>query len=184
MATLEGGGNAVDAAAATILALIVTDANSFCFGGEVPILIHDAKRGTVERIASQGAAPRLTTREYFRTHGGKIPLEGIEAATAPAALDAIPTALDRSGTRSFAEIAAPTLTILDRGERPWHRDLATTIRRLIAAEATATDRRQGLRRVADCFSRGPIAREIDLSIDRGTVPAAGDPKAGRHEGAY
>src|SRR5690606_23306370 len=33
---LQGGGNAADAAAATILALSVTDANAFCFGGEVP----------------------------------------------------------------------------------------------------------------------------------------------------
>src|SRR5262245_38640761 len=45
---LKGGGNAADGAAATILALSVTDATSFCFGGEVPILAYDAKRGVVE----------------------------------------------------------------------------------------------------------------------------------------
>src|SRR5262249_32016158 len=39
IAILKSGGNAVDAAAATILALSVTDSNSFCFGGEVPILV-------------------------------------------------------------------------------------------------------------------------------------------------
>src|SRR6185437_9635776 len=48
MTLLRDGGNAVDAAVATILALSVTDATSFCFGGEVPILIHDAQRGVVE----------------------------------------------------------------------------------------------------------------------------------------
>ena len=39
---LKKGGNAADSAAATILALSVTDSRSFCFGGEVPILIYDA----------------------------------------------------------------------------------------------------------------------------------------------
>src|SRR5262245_64437248 len=48
LATLKAGGNAIDAAVATILALSVTDSNSFCFGGEVPILVFDAKRGVVE----------------------------------------------------------------------------------------------------------------------------------------
>ena len=41
---LKKGGNAADAAAATILALSVTDSRAFCFGGEVPILVYDAKR--------------------------------------------------------------------------------------------------------------------------------------------
>src|SRR2546428_566077 len=40
---LKDGGNAADAAAATILALSVTDSRSFCFGGEVPILYYDAR---------------------------------------------------------------------------------------------------------------------------------------------
>jgi gamma-glutamyltranspeptidase/glutathione hydrolase len=159
--TLQNGGNAVDAAVATILALSVTDANAFSFGGEVPILIYDARRGTVEVIAGQGAAPRLATRDYFLSRSGKIPLRGIEAAAVPATLDALLTALDRSGTLRFAEAAAPTLAILDRGERPWHAALARTIRELIQAESTATDRRQGLRRAADHFYRGPIARRID-----------------------
>src|SRR5262245_29900124 len=45
---LKAGGNAADAAVATILALSVTDATAFCFGGEVPILVYDARRGVVE----------------------------------------------------------------------------------------------------------------------------------------
>src|SRR5262249_14670938 len=38
---LKAGGNAADAAVATILALSVTDNTAFCFGGEVPILIYN-----------------------------------------------------------------------------------------------------------------------------------------------
>ncbi len=161
MEILKAGGNAADAAAATILALSVTDSTSFCFGGEVPILVYDAKRGVVEVVCGQGAAPRLATREYFAAKGG-IPGRGIEPAAVPGAFDACLTVLDRYGTKTFAEAVAPALRLLDRKERPWHADLAQTIRRLIDAEKQSpTDRRRGLRLVADYFYRGPIAQEID-----------------------
>src|SRR5262249_45243214 len=45
---LRDGGNAADAAVATILAQSVTDANQFCFGGEVPFVVYHAKRKVVE----------------------------------------------------------------------------------------------------------------------------------------
>jgi len=54
---LKQGGNAADAAAATILALSVTDQAEFYFGSEVPILVYDARRGVVEAISGMGAAP-------------------------------------------------------------------------------------------------------------------------------
>src|SRR4051794_3412844 len=66
MTVLRRGGNAADAAVATLLALTVTDAQSACFGGEVPIMIYDAKTGAVDVIAGQGAAPRLATLEHFQ----------------------------------------------------------------------------------------------------------------------
>ena len=166
LATLKSGGNAVDAAVATILALSVTDSGAFCFGGEVPILIYNARRRTVEVLCGLGTAPRLATRAYFAKKGG-IPAKGVEPAAVPAVLDACLTALERHGTRTFAEAAAPMLALLDRHGKPWHADLARTIRRLIDAEMSLSketvppDRIQGLRRVADYFYRGPVAREID-----------------------
>jgi gamma-glutamyltranspeptidase / glutathione hydrolase len=160
MAILRADGNAADAAAATLLALSVTDAHEFCFGGEVPILVYDAARGVVEVIDGQGAAPRLATREHFQQAGG-IPATGITAATVPAALAACVALVDRYGTMTFADVAAPALQILDRREHPWHENLAQTFRRLIAAEEEAGERKRGLRLVEDYFYRGPIAREID-----------------------
>jgi gamma-glutamyltranspeptidase/glutathione hydrolase len=159
---LKDGGNAADGAAATILALSVTDATAFCFGGEVPILAYDAKRNVVEVIAGQGAAPRLATREYFEAKEGGIPARGLEPAAVPATLDAVVVLLERHGTKSFAEVAGPMLELLDRGDKEWHPDLAQTIRRLIEAEkGSGGDRRRGLRLVADYFYRGPIAWELD-----------------------
>jgi gamma-glutamyltranspeptidase/glutathione hydrolase len=168
---LKRGGTAADAAAATILALSVTDSRLFCFGGEVPIMVYDARTKGVTVIAGQGAAPRLATREEFVRRGG-IPLKGIEAAAVPAALDACLTLLDRFGTMTFTQVVAPTRQLLARPARrePWHADFARTLETLVAAEAmadlgrpgsTAVDRAQGLRLVADAFYRGPIARRID-----------------------
>jgi gamma-glutamyltranspeptidase/glutathione hydrolase len=159
LAILQSGGNAADAAAATILALSVTDHGSFCFGGEVPILVYDARRKVVEVLCGLGTAPRLATREHFARSG--IPGSGIEPSAVPGALDACLTALERYGTKTFAEVVAPTLRLLDRKEKPWHADLARTLRRLVDAEMVSADRRRGLRLAADYFYRGPIAHEID-----------------------
>jgi gamma-glutamyltranspeptidase/glutathione hydrolase len=161
LALLKAGGNAADAAVATLLALSVTDHKLFCFGGEVPILVYDARRKVVEVVCGQGTAPRLATRDYFAKKGG-IPGKGVEAAAVPGALDACLTTLDRYGTRTLAEVAAPALRLLDRKGPAWQADLAATLRRLIAAErSTGGDRRRGLRLATDYFYRGPIARDID-----------------------
>jgi gamma-glutamyltranspeptidase/glutathione hydrolase len=158
---LEKGGNAADAAVATILSLTVTDSTAVCFGGEVPILLYDARTGAVEVLAGQGAAPALATREFFEVRGG-IPARGVTPAAVPALLDACLTTLDRHGTLTFGQAVVPTLRLLDRHEKPWHANLARTIRRLVEAEGcSGGDRRRGLRLAADCFYRGPLAREID-----------------------
>jgi len=173
--TLKGGGNAVDAAVATILALTVTDATLVCFGGEVPIMIYNAKTGAVEVLAGQGVAPALATREFFAARGG-IPAKGLEPAAVPAVLDACLTALDRHGTITFARAAEPMLRLLARHELAWHKDLERTLRRLIEAEkGSRGDRRRGLRLVADYFYRGPLAREIgDWSLAHGGLLRYGD----------
>ena len=129
-------GNAIDAAVAAILVLSVTDAGNFCFGGEVPIMVYDAKRKVVEVLCGQGSAPRLATIEYFEKHkGGRIPGDGDPTTAAvPAALDACLTALDRYGTLTFTQVVGPALKILDRHDSPWQADLAKTLHRLVEAE--------------------------------------------------
>ncbi len=57
MQILEDGGNAADAAAATLLALAVTDYGSFAIGGEVPLIIYDAKKQEVKVLCGLGSAP-------------------------------------------------------------------------------------------------------------------------------
>jgi gamma-glutamyltranspeptidase / glutathione hydrolase len=160
LAMLKSGGNAADAAVTAILIISVTD-SVVCFGGEVPIIYYDAATGTVEVLCGQGAAPRLATQEYFAKKGG-IPAKGVEPAAIPGLLDALLSLLSRRGTKTFAEVAQPTLAILDKGQKNFHKDLAVTMRRLIEAEkASPRDRQRGLRLVADYFYRGPLAQEMD-----------------------
>jgi gamma-glutamyltranspeptidase/glutathione hydrolase len=164
IAVLQSGGNAADAAVAALLVLSVTDPKNFCFGGEVPILVYDAQRAVVEVVCGQGVAPRLATVAYYEEHHqGRIPGDGHAATAAvPGAPDALLTTLARHGTRTFEESAAWTLAILDRHRDGWQPQLARTIRRLIEAERQGGgDRLRGLRLAADCFYRGPIARELE-----------------------
>ncbi len=160
LATLQKGGNAADAAVATILALTVTDSERVCFGGEAPIMVYDAKRNVVELLCGLGTAPRLATREFFEKRKGGIPSKGIESAAVPGLVDGCITALERFGTITFEEAAKPTLAILERREKPWHADLATTLNAMILAERLGGERKRGLRAAADVFYRGPIARDI------------------------
>jgi gamma-glutamyltranspeptidase/glutathione hydrolase len=162
LAMLQSGGNAADAAAVATLVMTVTDSGLVCLGGEIPILWYDAKLQSVEVLCGQGAAPRLATREHFAKKGG-IPGKGIEAAANPGTLDALCTLLDRHGTKTFAEVVAPALKLLDeRKQVAWHADYAASLRRLIEAEKESPhDRKRGLRLVSDYFYRGPLAREID-----------------------
>lgn len=157
---LKSGGNAADAAVATLLALNVTDNDQFNFGSELGILVYDAKRGVVKALSGLGEAPALATWEYFEKDG-VIKDDSMQAIPVPAPLDAYVTLLDRYGTMRFAQVAQPALRLLDRHEKDWHAKLARTIRRLIKAEKKAKDRSRGLRLVSDYFYRGPIAREID-----------------------
>jgi len=176
---LRKGGNAADAASATLLALSVTDATDFCFGGEMSILVYDAKRNVVESLSGLGVAPRLATREFFVSYAERnltaesqepeqarvIPNSGLLSAATPGALDACITLLGRCGTLRFEDVAGPTLNILDRHEQPWHERLAKTLRRLVVAEQQGSgDRLRGLRLVTDYFYRGPLAREMSAWI--------------------
>jgi gamma-glutamyltranspeptidase / glutathione hydrolase len=160
LAMLKNGGNAADAAVVATLIISVSE-SVVCFGGEVPIIYYDKATGTIEVIVGQGAAPRLATQEYFAKKGG-IPSKGIEPAAIPGLLDGLLTLLSRRGTKTFAECAQPLLNVLDQGKKPFHKDLAVTVRRLIEAEkASPNDRQRGLRLVADYFYRGPLAEEFD-----------------------
>jgi len=159
---LERGGNAADAAAATLFALAVTDYGSFAIGGEIPLLIYDANRQEVKVLSGAGRAP-LDPKAIEWLYANGIPSRGsMKAAPAPGAVDLCVTLLKLYGTKSLAEVLAPTLAILDAGGPDWHADLAVTLRKLIEAEQTGSGtREQKLTAARDRFYRGDVADELE-----------------------
>ena len=69
MGILERGGNAFDAGVATAFTLQVVEPHLNGPGGDVPVIVHDVKRGKPEVICGQGVAPAGATIEYYRSEG-------------------------------------------------------------------------------------------------------------------
>ncbi|MBL9201616.1 MAG: gamma-glutamyltransferase family protein [Opitutaceae bacterium] len=109
---MEQGGNAIDAGVATVFAAAVVEISHFGFGGECPIIIHDAKTKTVHVINGQGPAPRAASPALFAAKG-KVDGNGPLGATIPAVMDALAIALDRFGTMSLAQVMAPAIEFAD-----------------------------------------------------------------------
>ena len=163
---LEQEGNAADAAVATILALNVTDHGACSIGGEVPVLIYTAQDKQVKSLSGQGGAPLSPDAiDWYMKNG--IPNHDMKMAPVPSVVDLCFTMLQRYGTKSFAEIVAPTLEILDRGKETWHPNLAHTLRRLVEEEAlTSGSRETRLQAACDRFygrnaQRNDIAEELE-----------------------
>ncbi len=158
---LTDGGNAADAAVATILALAVTDYGLFAGGGEVPLIIHDAEAGQVKVLGGVGRAP-LDPAAIDWFYVNEIPDEGsYRAMPVPGALHLCLTALELCGTRSFGEAVAPTLELLDAGGGGWYPSLAVTLRKMVEREQETTGTRdQKLRAARDRFYRGDIADDL------------------------
>lgn len=159
---LEQGGRAADAAAATILALSVTDYGSFAIGGEVPVIIYDTQSKQVKVLSGIGSAPLDPAAiEWFYKNG--IPAKGsMKAAPVPSAVDVVVTLLRLYGTISFEQAVAPTLALLDKGDRDWHPNLAVTLRKLVDSERESVGtREQKLLAARDRFYKGDVADELE-----------------------
>jgi len=158
---LEQGGNAADAAVATLLALTITDYGSTAIGGEVPFMIYDASKREVKVLCGMGRAPSDPKAiEWY--YANSIPDRGsYKAMPVPGELHLCCTALELYGTRSFEQAVAPALALLDAGGRSWYAALAVTLRKMVEREReTNGTREQKLRAARDRFYNGDIADDL------------------------
>ena len=164
---LDSGGNAADAAVATILALNVTDHGECSIGGEVPLLIYDAQNQEVKALSGQGRAPLSQEAiDWYMRHG--IPGNGdIKMAPVPSVVDLCITTLQRYGTQMLKDVVAPTLALLDKGTESWHPKLASTLCRMVEEEQmTPGNREEKLQSATDRFygrnkHRNDIADDLE-----------------------
>jgi gamma-glutamyltranspeptidase/glutathione hydrolase len=162
VAVLRSGGNAIDAAVATILALSVTDYGLFAIGGEASFILYNAARREVKVLCGLGSAPGAPEAVKWYLANGIPAYGGIKAAPVPGAPDLCFTALRLYGTISLEAAAAPALCLLERGAEPWHASLARTIGRLVEAERQASGgRERRLLAARDRFYTGDIAGELE-----------------------
>ncbi len=112
---LEAGGNAVDAGVAGGICINILQPDMTSFGGVAPIIVYLAGTGEVVTISGLGRWPKRANVAFFKEHhGGRIP-RGVLRCVTPAAADAWLTALERFGTKTFAEVVAPALELAERG---------------------------------------------------------------------
>jgi gamma-glutamyltranspeptidase/glutathione hydrolase len=117
MATLEKGGNAFDAGVATAFTLQVVEPHLNGPGGDVPVIVHDVKRGRTEVICGQGPAPAKATIAHYRDELGLdlIPGTGLLAACIPGTFDTWMTLLRDYGTMRLADVLGPAIDYAKNG---------------------------------------------------------------------
>ena len=116
MGILERGGNAFDAGVAAAFTLQVVEPHLNGPGGDVPVIVHDIKRGKTEVICGQGVAPAGATIAYYRSQGlDLVPGTGLLAACVPGTFETWMMLLRDYGTLSVADVLAPAIGYAQNG---------------------------------------------------------------------
>ena len=115
---LKKGGNAVDAAVATALALNVVEFNASGIGGGGFTTIRFAKTGEVVCLDYREMAPASSTKDMFASEQSKKDkwsIDGGKAVGVPGWLTGMHYALEKYGTMTFAQVAAPAIRLAEEG---------------------------------------------------------------------
>ncbi len=115
---LKHGGNAVDAAVATSLALGVTNAGSCGIGGGGFMLIYWAKSHQLYGLDYRERAPMAASATMYLRNGKpdeELARSGPLAVAVPSELAGLDAAMRRFGTMKFSTLAAPAMKLARNG---------------------------------------------------------------------
>jgi gamma-glutamyltranspeptidase / glutathione hydrolase len=115
---LRGGGNAVDAACATALAVGVANAASCGIGGGGFMLIYMAKTRQFYALDYRECAPLKASPDMYMRDGRPdetLAQDGILAVATPGEIAGMDAALRRFGTMKFQAVAAPAVRLARDG---------------------------------------------------------------------
>lgn len=156
LSVLQAGGNAVDAAIATVAALCVVEPTSTGIGGDAFALIWWAEDERLYGLNASGPAPAGLSADWIREQGhDEVPALGPIPVTVPGSLRGWEMALERFGTMSLGALL----------ERPatYARDGFPVSERIAAAWARSTEkmsRHENSRRVWLPGGRAPRPGQI------------------------
>ncbi len=154
--SLQPGGNAMDAALAANIAMTVVYPSSCSAGGDIFMLIWEAKTGQLHALNGSGRAPAGLTPEYFAARGmQQIPRVGPLSINVPGAVDGWFEALSRFGSLSTEEIFAPAIEFAAEG-------------------APVTPKLSGWLKRAAKAVLGPHDTSANIFLPGGKPPRAGD----------
>ncbi|MGY4319986.1 gamma-glutamyltranspeptidase [Bradyrhizobium sp. JR3.5] len=126
MAALEKGGNAFDAGVAAAFTLQVVEPHLNGPGGDVPLIVHDVKRGKTEVICGQGPAPAKATIAHYRSEGLEmVPGTGLLAACVPGTFETWMLLLRDYGTMKLRDVLEPAIAYARDGHPLVERASAT-----------------------------------------------------------
>src|SRR6202163_3889138 len=110
MSILEKGGNAFDAAVATAFSLQVVEPHLCGPGGDVPLILHDARRNKTAVSCGQGSMPAGATIAHYKGLGlDLIPGTGLLPACIPGTFDAYMLLLRDYGTMRVSDVLSPAI---------------------------------------------------------------------------
>ena len=107
---LARGGNAIDAAVAANAVVGVVEPMMNGMGGDLFVIVYEAKTGKLYGLNASGWAPAKLSIEFLHGKGqDKMPQHGIDSATVPGVVDGWSKLLSRFGTKKFPEVLAPAI---------------------------------------------------------------------------
>jgi gamma-glutamyltranspeptidase / glutathione hydrolase len=113
---LAHGGNAVDAAIAANAMMGVVSPMMNGIGGDLFVIVYDAKTGEYHGLNASGWSPAKMTIEHFKELGLKaMPHQGINTITIPGAVDGWDKLLRRFGRKKLPELLAPAIQCAEEG---------------------------------------------------------------------
>ncbi|MBE9164691.1 MULTISPECIES: gamma-glutamyltransferase [Microcoleaceae] len=149
---LQEGGNAVDAAAATALAISVVEPFSAGIGGGGFLLLRRAERGTVQALDFRERAPKRAGRDMYLDKQGKVrpraSLDGHLAAGIPGTVAGLYTVQREYGKLPWAQVVAQAIALAENGF-----PVSSRFTKAVGGRVDAIKKNRAAR---DIFTRGGI----------------------------
>jgi gamma-glutamyltranspeptidase / glutathione hydrolase len=113
---LARGGSAVDAAVATNAVMGVVEPMMNGIGGDLFVIVYDAKSGKLYGLNAGGWAPAGLSIEHLNKKGiTAMPERGIDTVTIPGVVDGWSKLLSRFGRKDFKEVLASAINYAQEG---------------------------------------------------------------------